>query len=101
MPIIANFGGGGSKTDATLTKLGLPADAKATGDALDNLKDYADSIIQISDTEPTDPNTEIWVNPSDGDDEGGATSPSIEIIAHNLDENSHADIRAKIDELNS
>lgn len=74
MPIIANFGGGGgvSKTDETLTKPGLPADAKATGEALDNIKKYAGSIIQISDMEPTDPNTEIWINPyEDGEMSAG------------------------------
>lgn len=99
MPIIANFGGGGgvSKTDDTLTKPGLPADAKATGEALDDIKKYADSIVQISDMEPTDPSTEIWINPEEDGGDGGIESSSL--ATHNTDINAHADIRERISQL--
>ena len=58
------------------------------------------SIIQISDVEPTDEETEIWINMSeDGGSEGGVGSASL--AAHNIDVNAHADIREQISQLSS
>lgn len=53
--------------------------------------EYAkDTIIYIGEVEPTDPETVVWINTAEDSAEASA------VEAHNIDENSHADIRAAI-----
>lgn len=46
--------------DETLTQIGVPADAKATGDTIAEVKDIADNVASAFDISPTTTNTIEW-----------------------------------------
>ena len=107
--IQASGGGESVSLDTTLTQYGMAADAGAVGNALAQEKDAREEAlnelkeaivdeVHVGETEPTDPNVKVWINP-----EGEATIPggTVEVDTTLTKSGMAADAKVTGDLLNS